>query len=227
MKFIRIFTLQGVNFFLIIFLFAACIEDDFSDVALDESVRWQPDISFPLGEASLNVNNYFSSLSVIDTFPIDTFFVFFQDSLHRLNIPAIEITENINFAMKQVASDPSFINYLKIKIIIDNSYPTRISTQLYFNDGNDKILDSLFADRKLIQPAEVTDEGISTSPVRKIIEVELDASRIDEIYQTESLYLYGLVQLSNENLDKIHFYKSYNIKIQLGLQAGLDIEPSI
>jgi hypothetical protein len=226
MKAFKKFTLRGVNFFFLIVLLSSCLEDNFTDISLDDSIQWEPNWSVPVGEASMTVENYFNSLAYIDSFPIDTFFVYFEDSLYRLDVPVIETEEEIDFSLSELASAPSNILYLKIKVITENSFPASVKNQVYFYGENGVLIDSLFSSSETLKPGTIDAENARVVPSREITEVEIDTTRIDNIFQTDQLRIKSAIQLSPDDMKAVTFKESYDIHIKMGLQARLSISPS-
>ncbi|MCF8336230.1 MAG: hypothetical protein K9H65_06480, partial [Bacteroidales bacterium] len=77
----------GVIFFIISMVLCSCLEDNLTDIRLDDDTRWKPDLSLPVGEKRLNVNEYFEEFTQIEdaTFP-----VYYENSLYELDEYGIE-----------------------------------------------------------------------------------------------------------------------------------------
>lgn len=226
MKVLKKFTLQGVNFFFLIILFSSCLEDNFTDVSIDNSIKWEPNWSVPVGEASMTVENYFNALPYIDSFPIDTFFVYFEDSLYRLNLPQIVIEEDVDFSLSELSTDPSGILFLRIKTIAENSFPASVKNQIYFYSGSGVLIDSLFESPETLNPGVVDSENNRVSPSKAIFKVELDTTRIDNIFRTDFFRIKSAIQISTDDMEAVTFKESYDIHVKMGLQARLSINPS-
>src|SRR6056297_1398290 len=79
----RIIPIGVISFFLSLALFS-CVEDNLTDIHWDEEDYWKPDISFPVGKGSVNVNSYFERFGHLDGLSSDTIPVYYDDSLYNL-----------------------------------------------------------------------------------------------------------------------------------------------
>lgn len=216
------------RFFWITFILTisfSCVEDDFTDISVDDSVKWTPDISVPVGEGNIEIDHYFDTYSVPDSFAVDTFPVYYLDSLYY--VPKIQIADtfHLNFSMDQFSENRDNIIYLSIRLAIRNGYPTESESQVYLYNGA-QLLDSLFNKKLKIAPGKVNDESRVVKSSYKQLDVFCDSTKIDNLYKADHAVVYGAIYVSNKNLEQIRFYEEYKVNIQMGLQAELRVKTS-
>jgi hypothetical protein len=214
-------------FWIVLFLvfFSSCIEDDFTNISGDDSLNWTPDISVPIGEGDIKANHYFNAYSIPDSFPVDSFPVYYLDSLYYVPNVQIADTFHLNFSMDQFSERREDIVYLSIRLAIRNRYPTNAEGQVYLYNGP-QLLDSLFNQKLKIDPGKVNDENRVVEPSYKQTDVYCDSTKIDNLYRADHAVVYGAIYVTNENLEQIRFYEEYSVNIQMGLQGELRVEPS-
>lgn len=211
-------------FFVLIFT-SSCIDDDFKDITVDDSLKWTPDLSAPVGEGNIEIDHYFDAYSMPDSFPVDTFPVYYRDSLY--NLPKLQIADtfHLNFSMDQFSENRDNIIYLSIRLAVRNGYPTETESQVYLYKGS-SLLDSLFKERLKISPGKVNEASEVIESSYEQVDVYCDSTKIDNLYKADHAVVYGAVSVKNENLEQIRFYEEYRVNVQMGLQAELKVKPS-
>jgi hypothetical protein len=204
---------------------AACVDDDFTDISVNDSTRWTPDISVPVGEGDVKVAHYFEDYESPVSYPVDSFLVYFEDSLYYLPDQQITDTFHLNFTMDQFSENKDNILYLSLRLVIRNGYPTQVGTQVFLYGGS-QLLDSLFSEELIVKPGKVNKQEQVVEPSYKKIDVECDSTTIDNLYKADRAIVYGSVSVTNENLEKVKFYEDYEVNIQMGVQAKLKVNPS-
>jgi hypothetical protein len=174
----------------------------------------------------LAVNDYFEDFAIVDTFPIDTFPVFYEDSLFFLNVIHIETSDSLEFNMESVSRQAENIEYLNIRLIIENGYPTSSLAQVFFENESGLLIDSLLPSRKFIKPGKVNEkEKVIESSYNKV-NVEFNKSRIRSLYEADKIRFYASVLVTSDDLQTVKFYQEYKVKAKMGIQAKLKMEPS-
>jgi|GEM_PF-2191344 len=207
------------------FILPSCIDGNYSDIVIDDSINWQPDISVPVGEGNIEVGSYFNHHSFQDSIPVDSFPVYYEDSLFNLAEKRIQDTFHLNFTMDEFIEERENIQHLSLRLSLRNGYPTKTESQVYLYYGR-QLLDSLFSEKLIIEPGEV-DEGQNVyRPSYIQHDVSLDSSEIDNLYRADHAVFHGAIYVTNENLEEIKFYEDYKVNAQIGLQAKLKVQPS-
>jgi hypothetical protein len=201
------------------------MDDGFTDISVDDSLNWTPDISVPVGEGDIKVDQYFDKYSLPGSFPVDTFPVYYMDSLYY--VPKIQIADtfHLNYSMDKFSENRDNIVYLSLRLTTRNSYPTESKSQVYLYQGP-RLLDSLFNQKLRIDPGKVNDEYKVIESSYKQVDVYCDSTKIDNLYKADHAVVYGAISVTNENLEQIRFYEDYKVNVQMGLQAELKVKPS-
>ena len=212
-------------FLLITFVFISfsCIDRDFLNVQTGNDLRWRPDLSIPLGEGNLSVNSFFSHYSLPDTFPGDTFPVYFEDSLYYLADEYITDTVNVAFSMSNLSDQRDNIEYLSIRTAVKNGFPTECKTQVYLVDGS-QVIDSLLPGNFTLEPAAVNEAGQVVERSFTKLDIPCDSLRINRLYAADHMHILLTIKTTHEALPQVQFYERYVSNIQIGIQAGLTID---
>ncbi len=217
------------RFFLLLvlwlFILPSCIDDNYSDIVIDDSLNWKPDLSVPVGEGDVELNSYFEHHSFYDSIPLDSFLVYYEDSLYYLDKKRIQDTFHLNFSMNQFIEEKDKIQYLSLRLAIRNGYPTKTETQVYLYYGR-QLLDSLFSEKLIIEPGEVDEEHNVYRPSYQQVDVPLDSSEINNLYKADHAVFHGGIYVTNESLEEIKFYEDYKVNAKIGLQAKLKVNPA-
>jgi hypothetical protein len=96
---------------------------------------------------------------------------------------------------------------------------------LYFSDGNNEVLDSLFDDGLLrIEAAKINEEGLVADPaVLRNFDTYLDETEVDMLQQVQRLLLYVRINTSQQDVDYVKLYPDYRIDLHLALRAELEM----
>lgn len=220
------FTRAAARFFslmVLVFIFFSCIDKDFLNVRTGEDLQWKPNLSVPLGEGSLSVSSFFSQYQLPDTFPGDTFPVYFEDSLYYLDNEYITDTVNVAFAMTNLSDQRDNIEFLSIRTVFKNEFPTECKAQVYLVD-DDQVIDSLLPVDFTLKPATVDEDGQVIKRSFTKLDIPCDSLRIDRLYLTDYMHVSLAIKTTHETLWQVQFYERYVSQIQLGIQAGLKID---
>ena len=210
---------------LLLFVLSSCIDDNYSDIEIDDSINWEPNISVPVGEGSIRVDSYFGHHTFPDSIPVDSFLVYYEDNLFYLTDKRIQDTFHLNFTMDEFIEERENIKYLSLRLAIRNGYPTKTETQVYLYYGRE-LLDSLFSEKLIIDPGKVNKKQNVYQPSYIQHDVSLDSSEIDNLYRADHAVFQGAIYVTNEKLEEVKFYEDYNVNAQIGLQAKLRVHPS-
>ena len=213
----------GMISFLLMALFLSCVDDNYSDIRIDDSTRWKPDLSLPLGEGTLDVNDFFSGYSQIDSIPGDTSRVVFDDSLFNLHQVSIQTDYSFDYSLDQFIDSAAHIDRATIYIRVWNHYPTACRMQLYLNNEALEPVDSLFDEPARVDPGRINAEGIVTQPNKHLFEVALNRKDIETLFDAGNIRVAGEVFLFNDELEQVAFYSDYYIRLEAFLRVRLNI----
>ena len=166
----------------------------------------------------MKLNSYFEHLSSYDSIPIDSFLVYYEDSLYYIDEKRIQDTFHLNFSMNQFIEEKDNIQHLSLRLTIRNGYPTKAETQVYLYYGR-QVLDSLFSEKLVIEPGEVNEEHNVFRPSYQQHDVPLDFSKINNLYRADHSVFHGWFYVTTESLEEIKLYEDYKVNAKIGLQA--------
>jgi len=107
----------------------------------------------------------------------------------------------------------------------ENGLPLEVSTQVYFMDGDENELDSLFNEQNWnILPSGVIDEdGKVIMTTYNQVEVILTESQIDNVFIAEKIMVKILVETTDEGSRDIKFYSTNSLGFKLGARAEVSV----
>ncbi|MGK0389424.1 MAG: hypothetical protein ACI94Y_002164 [Maribacter sp.] len=219
---------------------------DFAYPALDE-VGESKFTSFTLDNTNSNIVDIFANRPVAVDYDLDALgnpdsdqaIVGFatDSSFFRINVFVdlpVYVTAR-NFTLRSdveindndLGDDFDFADYITLKIVSDNNIPIDLGLQLYFEDENGIILDSLFdtsldnllPNNAIIKAAAVDANGYSISTTHHEIEIEMPKEKFNAFLQMKNL---GLVTvLNNAPDDVVRFIDKDDVTIKIGVKAGI------
>jgi hypothetical protein len=141
------------------------------------------------------------------------------DRFHGIDTIDLDIAEEFD--------DPEVIKRLLIRLNIDNGLPIFVEAQAYFLDENYAIIDSVIQvdDIRLIESAEIDNDGKVISKTFKTIDLEMTGIRLENIMNTKYLLFKTSASTTNAiNDEKIKIYPEYEVGFDVAMEADLDIE---
>ena len=139
-------------------------------------------------------------------------------------------TDTMEFNLAQEFEDPEVIERLLVRINIDNGLPIFIETQAYFLNENYQIIDSVMQtdDIRIIESAEIDNEGQVISKSFKTIDLEITGERLEQIMLTKHLMYKAAASTMNAIDDEvIKIYPDYEVDFDVAIEADLDIEMDV
>ncbi|MBS3775302.1 MAG: hypothetical protein V5A47_03430 [Bacteroidales bacterium] len=220
----------GVILFFVSMALFSCVEDNFTDIRWDPEDHWKPDLSVPIGDDTVDVNNYFKQYREFGDMPGTIFPVYYEDSLYPLIDARIATEDSFDYSLANHISSSRYIEYLSIHLRTWNTYPTESRVQMYFRkkkDGDWIVLDSLFEASQIIESGEVDEENKVIRPAKQEFSAAFDQEQIDEIvYPSENLLVKAYISVTTEDLDTVRFYSDYAIRMEATARVKLNIRPS-
>ncbi len=220
----RIIPAGMIAFLLSIALFS-CVEDNFENIRWDEADHWKPELSVPLGDGSVDVNNYFEQYNLPDFFPDDTFPVFYEDSRYSLIEGQIATRDSFEYSLADQINSSRYIEWMTVHFRVWNTYPTSGKVQVYFREGPTTLL-TLFEEPKTIEAASPDEEGRVRRAVTQEFEVVFDEEAIEHVYEGNNFLVEASISVTREDLDSIRFYEDYEIRMEAAAGVKLNVRPS-
>lgn len=117
-------------------------------------------------------------------------------------------------------------DYAEFKIVSDNGLPLTVEIQGYFETNEGVVLDSLLSDGidRLVEGAEVDDEGIVIAPFRKETFTLFSEERFENIKSAERIVLRALFSTSNEGEQSVKIFNEQEVDIKIGMILGITEE---
>ena len=107
---------------------------------------------------------------------------------------------------------------------VDNGFPLNTELQLFFVDATGQILDVLIeGDPTIMDAAPVDADGIVTASVEKLIQIELDAEKINNIQNATTILMEATFNTTDNGNVSVKMLDSYKINIKIGLQTEFEI----
>lgn len=130
------------------------------------------------------------------------------------------ITDTVDFTEFD-NQNADLIEYVMLRLIVDNGFPVLLGTQITAIDANGNHLFSLFDQpENIVEPAPVDATGRVTQTERKISDIILDAEQIALLDQVEQLIIYAEASTTNADQGEVvKFYDDYKISVKLALQV--------
>ena len=109
----------------------------------------------------------------------------------------------------------------ELKIISNNNIPTTVGMQVYFNDRNGNILDTLFANgsKKFLEAASVDANGNVTTSGKTEFLVPLDKAKVNRIKGAKEIVLGFVLSTTNNGKTAVRMNSNQNIDIRMGIKV--------
>jgi len=214
----------GVIPLLLSVLFFSCLEDDYLDIRIDDSTRWEPDLALPVGEGMVDVNGFFQQYVQPDTFPGDTIRVFFNDSLYPVAQNSALANYRLDFSVEEYIDSSRYIKKARVFFRVTNHYPTSARLQLYLYDDRQVVIDSVFSKPPQIEPGKTQDDSIVDVPAEQLVEVNLPREKINRLFDAAGVLVRARVFLENDALENIYLFSDKAIEVEVFLRVQLSLK---
>lgn len=134
--------------------------------------------------------------------------------------------------MQEIYGDLDVIEWLKLRINVDNGMPAEVGLQIYFCEtdtviaGTDTTInyipvDSAFTPQtmEIVQSGVLDANGKVSQSTYKRTELYFDKDRIANLQDVKYVFFRGYVYTTNHASQDVRFYADYHIDIRVGLQA--------
>jgi hypothetical protein len=135
--------------------------------------------------------------------------------------------DTADFDLKEEFEDPGVIEYLMLRLTIDNGLPVEANTQAYFLDENYVVLDSVLKETgtQVIAPAEVDGDGRVISKTKKVTDVVVTGEMLEKLMDTKYMVYRADASTTNASNDElIKIYPEYSVDFNAAVEADLDVE---
>jgi hypothetical protein len=116
------------------------------------------------------------------------------------------------------------IEYVQMRIQIDNGFPAEGIAQAYFTDSNYVIIDSLFHGPQayLFEAAQIDGNGIVTARTSKTTDIRITQAQLDNLVANNSTYIIldgKVAETNNQGATTVRILESYSTQIFLGVRV--------
>ena len=171
-----------------------------------------------------------------DTLQIDTIQSQYGDSLGLVEYNDT-VYENIRYVVDTLIYNPFDFSSLgndleKIKAItfvsiINNDFPTETRLQVYFADGSQAIIDSLFGSGPyLFIPPELDNNGIPVDRPLEIVNTPVSEYVIENLAEIRNIIVNGYVKTLRPDINISKFYSYYILSIHIAVRIELEFNTS-
>jgi len=168
--------------------------------------------------------------------PVGSGEVSLSKTLETLGVPSVNLTENVPewatygvvyyadtlpLNLTEVYDNAEFINYLMIRTNIWNDFPLGGFAQVYFLDGSDSVIDSLYNERVTVPAAEHYDDGVVVGTKFESFRTEFSKARIELLSDAHKVVIYSGLIVTNEGVTEsnINYFDRYKLKVQVALRV--------
>ncbi|MBS3808282.1 MAG: hypothetical protein KGY60_12315 [Bacteroidales bacterium] len=214
----------GMIPFLLSALLFSCIEDNYRDIRIDDSTRWEPYLALPVGAGTVGVNDFFRQYIQPDSFPSDTTRVFFNDSLYRLAQTTVLTEYRLDFSIEEYIDSSRYIQKGLVFFRVTNQYPTAARLQLYLYRNQQEVIDSVFPQPQPIEAGRTRKDSIVDAPSVQLLKVNLSRKQINRLFVADGVLLHGRIFLENEALGKVYLFPNKGIDVEVFLRVQLSLK---
>ncbi|MBN2212818.1 MAG: hypothetical protein JW723_01120 [Bacteroidales bacterium] len=202
----------------VLLLCAGCFEDNITKVS--DSVLISSSYSLPVGEVEYNINSYFEMLDTVQIPWPDS--VAYNDTVYPNIFHIVDTIDLKQFEFESHGGSSDKIKSIMFRLIIQNSYPTEATAQVYFIISQSRV-DSLFeSGREIIPPASIDHNGIVTEPSITIKDIYTSQTLLDNMGYYTNIEIHGEVYTTRPDIRIVKFYPEYELRIHIG--ARIEIE---
>jgi hypothetical protein len=111
------------------------------------------------------------------------------------------------------------------RTIISNGFPVDADVQIYFADGNFRVIDSLFnGQQQIITSGIINNEGVVIQPTKEIMDTKVDKAGLTNLFRSSKIIIKADLSTSNDGSSIVQFYDDYRLEVKLGMKASFDLD---
>ena len=145
------------------------------------------------------------------------------------------IVDTIEIPLDEVDNLADNIERGLLRINTVSQFPVDGILKLYFADENYNVLDSVLTDGSFLIRSGVVAETTPfdgntfrvVAPTQTNTDVELDSTRINNLFQSKYLFLSSDLTSSNDAQNNIKVFTDDNIEVRIGLRVKLKADPTV
>ncbi len=195
----------------------SCMKD--APDRLPGSFEWNPGLAFPVGEKSLGLD----AESGFDTLLLA------PDTLTGLpgwvDEASLLLRGTIDFDLSAIDDNLDHMNWMLIRISIENGFPDQLLTQAYFMDAAGNPVDSLFSDGPMtVSPGTVQGDGETVVPASARRDALFERDRAEALQEAAEIMLRARIMNPDPDPALIPHYPLYHFTVRLGAMIDVTIQ---
>ena len=114
------------------------------------------------------------------------------------------------------------VDFVEFKIISENGIPLTVTSQIYFVNEANEILDSLFqSEERVLEAAPVDGFGETIGKAEKISFTKMNATRFDHIRKAKRILVTSAFETYNNGQQLVKIYAHQKVELRMGMKVGL------
>jgi len=202
----------------------SCLDENFDDIRVDETDSWEPVVAIPVGNGSLDVNDFFAGYIRPDSIPGDTSRVFFDEDDYILSDRQIEADYSFDYSLYHYLDSPDQVRYAMFFLRLENHYPAACRVQIYVEGAGGQVADSVFDAPPIAAPAETDDDGRVKEPSSQLYSAGLDSTDVRTLFDGSRIRAVGELLLQDETGGVLTLYSSQYIHLTVFMEVGLRLK---
>ena len=197
---------------------ASCIQDNFNLDLLSDEMETEPVLNLPLLFGGFNMDEL---VEVIDTGDYalededgERYYLVYPDTIYWLD-------ETVDY---DTELDQDIITFIQMTVSSVNELAIRMALQVFFEDENHVVLDSLFDNGGvLLEPAQVDSNGKLIEASEDENSSSFDTDKIDILNEIVYLRVRAGMHAAKGEEDFVKIYASYALNYEIALTANARI----
>jgi len=211
MVFNKKYKIENRKFFILVIfatVICSCVKDDLSKIS--DNINFTQSFSVPIGSYSLPIN----APQLSDTSNIGGSYglYYFDNHPYTNTFEYFALPEEMFDCNLSDTTATNRIKSIEFSIVINNSFPTQVESQIYMVNANMLLIDQIFSPNSLL---------VSPSTIY-IKQIPMSASQLENLKQTKYLLFQGIVYTTNSNNKQPAYFQSNNtLTVTLGVKINI------
>jgi hypothetical protein len=172
--------------------------------------------------AGMTTNNFITDSSEINaTFEAVVPLYFSADGI------TLERTESLNLVEEIGEEELDLLKSLNMSLEIENRLPMDVNVQLYFDDQDSILLDSMFTDEAFLISPTLNAQDEVENPIVYTKTIELDAEKVERIKDTRYIRIRATISTPAASDGRtVKFFSYYDLGFKLIMDGELEVKPN-
>jgi len=202
----------------ILVIFSACIKEELSTTPVSHI----PEFSLPIGE--LPSAFHFPPLQADSTHPGPFGYIKIDNKTYPNYQAFYTARDTLPLDFKSAITTSSNILGLTFHVVVKNSYPTEMYTQLYFLGQGGYKRDSLLRKGMArIEPATYSDDNKLIKESSELFSVELDSLQIRNLTRCKAIAVIGVVASTRPDGKTVYFTSQQKLLFDMGVRVKINL----